>query len=179
MDFSRFKHFKLFLLDWYFDLIFFTAVRTPVGCYTQVGVLVESDQSGKFTSSFPTAWFPAQRNPSPFWIVAMNSKSWALIYSCRKLSEDGSCERKHTTAWTMSRSPDGFTNEVAQEVHAAVDALCIEYDDFQPMPKSTTCPEINPDDFPNVVKPKAELWFEQRKVKLMFWLLILKYSNTI
>jgi len=141
------------------ELKLIMSVRTPIGCSVQVGRLDtpdEDEEPARMTASYPGSWFPALRNPSPFWVIGTDYDSWALVYSCRKTEDSGHCDPKHTVAWVMSRSAEGLTDIQKQEVHEFTDTFCLEYEDFSEMPRSKTCPDIKPEDYPDL-EAKAEL----------------------
>jgi len=105
----------------------------------------EHDDSGdlaKLQAYFPTSLFSSVREAQPYWIMTTDYQS-ALVYSCRDILPDGTCNPDHTYAWTINRHPEGHTPQQQADIDAKITELCLSHDAFISMPRDNPCPAIH------------------------------------
>ncbi|XP_033750055.1 purpurin-like [Pecten maximus] len=111
------------------------------------GSIPDKTQPQKLEVQFDTLLSRSSRK-NPYWVVSTDYEGFAVIYSCRKEQEDGTCHPDHTYMWTLNRKRDGHTPEQEEEIKRAATRMCISPDNFKTFKQDGSC-KFDADKFPS------------------------------
>lgn len=84
---------------------------------------------------------------TPNWVVSTDYEGYAVIYSCWKEREDGTCNPDYAYMWTLNRKQSGHTPEQEVEIKRAAERMCVPSENFKTFEQDGNC-KFNPDKFP-------------------------------
>ncbi|OWF47923.1 retinol-binding protein 4-like [Mizuhopecten yessoensis] len=111
------------------------------------GYIPDKTQPQKLEVQFDTLLTRTSRK-NPYWVVSTDYEGFAVIYSCWKEREDGTCHPDYTYMWTLNRKRGGHTPEQEEKIKMAVERMCVQPDNFKTFKQNGSC-KFDPDKFPS------------------------------
>lgn len=110
------------------------------------GIIPDKSHPEKMEAQFDTMVSRASRK-TPNWVVSTDYEGYAVIYSCWKEREDGTCNPDYAYMWTLNRKQSGHTPEQEVEIKRAAERMCVPSENFKTFEQDGNC-KFNPDKFP-------------------------------
>ncbi|XP_060062811.1 purpurin-like [Ylistrum balloti] len=111
------------------------------------GSIPDKTHPEKLEVQFDTLMTRASRK-NPYWIASTDYDGFAVIYSCWKEREDGTCHPDYTYMWTLNRKRGGHTPEQEEEIKLTAERMCVPIDNFQTFNQDGSC-KFDPEKFPS------------------------------
>ncbi|XP_069137502.1 purpurin-like [Argopecten irradians] len=111
------------------------------------GSIPDKTQPQKMVVHYDTLLTRSSRK-NPYWIVSTDYEGFAVIYSCRKEREDGTCDPDYAYMWTLNRKREGHTPEQEEEIKWAATRMCVSPDNFKTFKQDGSC-SFDPEKFPS------------------------------
>uniref|UniRef100_A0A670ZED5 Retinol binding protein 4 n=1 Tax=Pseudonaja textilis TaxID=8673 RepID=A0A670ZED5_PSETE len=93
-------------------------------CADMIGTFTETEDPAKFKMKYWGVASYLQKGNDDHWVVATDYNTYALHYSCRNITEDGTCDDSYS--FLFSRSPDGITPEAQRIVRQKQVEICLD-----------------------------------------------------
>ncbi|XP_070608509.1 retinol-binding protein 4 [Erythrolamprus reginae] len=93
-------------------------------CADMIGTFTETEDPAKFRMKYWGVASFLQKGNDDHWVVATDYVSYALHYSCRYVTEDGTCGDSYS--FVFSRSPNGLTPEAQRIVRQKQVEICLD-----------------------------------------------------
>ncbi|KAK3589779.1 hypothetical protein CHS0354_021112 [Potamilus streckersoni] len=103
-----------------------------------IGVVCDPEYPQKLYVSF-SSWWGILQGERPYWVLRTDYTRYAVVYSCWRVTQDGSCDPDRTYIWTLSRRPTGHSQSELHEIYTALHSACIKADNLIPVIHSGYC----------------------------------------
>lgn len=111
------------------------------------GKIIDKDNPAVFRASFDTHYSLAHQT-NTYWILGTDYESFAVVYTCWKHLEDGTCDPSESYVWTLSRTMTGHALTDLAAINDFVPFVCISPRNFKSFRQDGGC-DFNPFNFPN------------------------------